>query len=72
MPNFWPVFVYRRSAGWIKPWKWIRDGYHCLIFETYMPDPIKNKKTGHAIVAYGMYGNGNKLLCYYGWGGYLK
>ncbi|MBD3899173.1 hypothetical protein IEN87_03050 [Mycoplasma hominis] len=72
LPNFWPVYVYRRSAGWIKPWKWIRDGYPCLIFGTYMPDPMGRGKVGHAIVAYGMYDNGNKLLCHYGWGGYSQ
>ncbi|RBI33836.1 hypothetical protein DRZ74_01920 [Metamycoplasma hominis] len=37
-----------------------------------MPNPIKKGKTGHAIVAYGMYDNGNKLLCHYGWEGYSQ
>ena len=69
LPNFWPVYVYRRSAGWIKPWKWIRDGYPCLIFGTYIPDTWDDQKIGHAVVAYGMYDNGNKLLCHYGWAG---
>ncbi|MEX1818919.1 hypothetical protein HU154_01950 [Metamycoplasma hominis] len=37
-----------------------------------MPNPIKKGKIGHAIVAYGMYDNGNKPLCHYGWGGYSQ
>nr|WP_203276753.1 hypothetical protein [Metamycoplasma hominis] len=37
-----------------------------------MPNPIKKGKIGHAIVAYGMYDNGNKPLCHYGWEGYSQ
>ncbi|AKJ52544.1 hypothetical protein MHOMSp_01508 [Metamycoplasma hominis] len=69
LPNFWHIYVYCGSAGWIKPWKWIRDGYPCLIFGTYIPDTWDDQKIGHAVVAYGMYDNGNKLLCHYGWAG---
>ncbi|WP_158532067.1 putative cysteine peptidase [Metamycoplasma hominis] len=34
-----------------------------------MPDTWDNQKIGHAVVAYGMYDNSNKLLCHYGWAG---
>ncbi|WP_373440218.1 putative cysteine peptidase [Metamycoplasma equirhinis] len=66
--------VHHRLAGSIRPWKWIRDGYPCMIYGSFIPDPSDkyNKKTGHAVVAYGMYDNGRKLLCHYGWSGYSQ
>ena len=62
------VTFHRRSAGWIKPWKWINDNKPCIIFGTGIPsgDPSK-QKTSHAIVAYGYNDKGNKLLCHYGY-----
>ena len=61
--------IHRRSAGWIKPWKWIKDGFPCLIYGSFIPKINGEGKIGHAIVVYGMYDNGNKLLCHYGWYG---
>ena len=61
------VTFHRRSAGWIKPWKWINDGKPCMIFGLTIPDPETHEYISHAIIAYGYTDNGNKLLCHYGW-----
>ncbi|RMA77441.1 hypothetical protein JN00_0551 [Metamycoplasma subdolum] len=72
----WPISVHRRSAGWIKPWKWIRDGHPCLVFGTGIPKfsisnansrSISDLKSGHGVVVYGTHENGRKMLCHYGW-----
>ncbi|AWX69286.1 putative cysteine peptidase [[Mycoplasma] anseris] len=59
------VTFHRRSAGWIKPWKWIRDDKPCIVFGLVPGfDGIKN---WHAVTVYGLFDNGNKVLCHYGW-----
>ncbi|RMA77446.1 hypothetical protein JN00_0556 [Metamycoplasma subdolum] len=74
-----PITIHRRSTGWIKPWKWIRDGYPCMVFGLTLPFDVKSidyKNTkgeddmqGHAIVVYGTHDNDTKMLCHYGWNG---
>ena len=70
------VTFHRRSAGWIKPWKWINDNKPCIIYGLTIPNPPSvnedKKYIGHAIIAYGYTDNGNKLLCHYGWEGYSQ
>lgn len=70
------VTFHRRSAGWIKPWKWINDNKPCIIYGLTIPNPPTvnedKKYIGHTIIAYGYTDNGNKLLCHYGWEGYSQ
>ncbi|ENY68890.1 Hypothetical protein MAU_2600 [Metamycoplasma auris 15026] len=66
----YPLYVQRRSAGWIKPWKWINDDKPCIVFGHI---PVAENELGwHAIVVYGYFDNGNKCLAHFGWEGYSQ
>ncbi|QJG66371.1 hypothetical protein HGG64_01440 [Mycoplasma phocoeninasale] len=61
----YPLYIQRRSAGWIKPWKWINDGKPCVVFGNI--PTMDNEKSWHAIIVYGYFDNGNKCLAHFGW-----
>ncbi|AWX69661.1 putative cysteine peptidase [[Mycoplasma] anseris] len=64
------ITFHRRSLYWIKPWKWIRDDKPCIVYGA-IPN-IGGGFVSHAVIVYGTFDRGNKVLCHFGWSNYSQ